>query len=279
MESFTYRESFMVNFLFWNIGGRPIRSLVANVARSVDADCIVLCECTLNPGEMVESLNQKGPDYRYALGHCEHLMFFTRFDPNFLLPKFENSRVSIRHLSLPARKDILLVGAHLPSGLYNSRESLTQECSFLARYINDQEQLVGHKRTLVVGDLNVNPFESGVVGTAGLHAVLSRVVASKGSRTVQDVAHHFFYNPMWSCFGDRTDGPPGTYYYDRAEAVNYFWNIYDQVLLRPDLLDGFDIRTLRIVTAAGDSTLVDDSGRPDKKNASDHLPIAFSVNF
>lgn len=269
----------MVTFLFWNIAGKPIRSLVANVARSVEADCIVLCECTEGPSEMVASLNQQGPDYRYALGQSEGLTFYTRFDPTFLLPKFESARISIRHLSLPARRYILVVGAHLPSGLYHSRESLAQECWFLARYIDEQEQLVGHKRTLVVGDLNVNPFESGVVGTGGLHAVLSRRVASRGSRTVQNIAHHFFYNPMWSCFGDRTDGPPGTYYYERAEAVNYFWNIYDQVLLRPDLLDGFDIRTLRIITTTGDSSLLDSAGRPDGKKASDHLPIVFSVNF
>ena len=96
---------------------------------------------------------------------------------------------------------------------------------------------------------------------------------------VQSLEHHFFYNPMWSCFGDRETGPPGTYYYDRAEAVNYFWNIYDQVLLRPELLDGFDIDSLRIVTSAGETALLDSSGRPDKAKASDHLPIVFSLNF
>ena len=150
---------------------------------------------------------------------------------------------------------------------------------FLARYINNEEQIIGHKRTILLGDLNVNPFENGVVGTGGLHAVLSRGVASKGSRTVQGVSHEFFYNPMWSCFGDRREGPPGTYYYDRAEAVNYFWNIYDQVLLRPELLDGFDIDSLRILTTAGETSLLNSSGRPDKTNASDHLPVVFSLSF
>ena len=31
----------------------------------------------------------------------------------------------------------------------------------------------------------------------------------------------------------------GTFYYENAEPVCYFWNMYDQVLLRPELLEGF----------------------------------------
>ena len=269
----------MLTFMFWNVGGKPIGQLIAAAALSVNADCVVLCECPMSPSEVVRHLNHHAPDYQYAIGECEHVSFFTKFEPHFLVPTFENARISIRRLSLPARQDILIAGAHLPSRLFFSGESLAQECCYLAAYIGKEEELVGHKRTVLMGDLNVNPFESGVVGTAGLHAVLSRNVATRGNRTVQDRRHHFFYNPMWSHFGDREECPPGTYYYDRAEAVNYFWNIYDQVLLRPELLEGFSGDSLRVLTAAGPTPLLDLSGRPDKVNASDHLPIVFDLNF
>jgi exonuclease III len=154
----------MPNFLFWNIGRKAICPLVAEVARCAEADFVVLCECTAAPHEVVDSLNQRAADYRYAFGECKSLMFFTKFEPSYLVPKFETPHISIRHLSLPARTDVLVVGAHLPSGLYNSRESLAHECQFLARYIDQEEQTVGHRRTILLGDLNVNPFESGVVG-------------------------------------------------------------------------------------------------------------------
>jgi hypothetical protein len=269
----------MVTFLFWNVGGKAIQQLVAAAALSVEADCVVLAECSLNPSQVIESLNQLAPDYQYAFGECESLMFFAKFDPRFLVPKFETPRITIRHLRLPARKDILIAAAHLPSKLYFSEASLVQECCVLARYVESEEQAVGHKRTVLFGDFNVNPFESGVVGAGGLHAVSTRSVAGRGSRIVQNRLHDFFYNPMWSHFGDSGDNPPGTYYYDRAEPVNYFWNMYDQVLVRPELLDGFSTGSLRILTTAGPRALLDLHGHPDKASASDHLPIVFGLEF
>ncbi len=125
----------------------------------------------------------------------------------------------------------------------------------------------------------MNPFESGVVGAAGLHAVMTKQIASKGRRTVSGKQYPFFYNPMWSCFGDRTAGPPGTYYYDRAEHVCYFWNVFDQVLLRPELLDRFPSEELRILTEDGDRSLLSASGLPDKAAGSDHLPVLFKLDL
>lgn len=268
-----------LNFLFWNIRKKPIKQLIGEVALCVGADCVILCECSLDPAEVLASLNRDAPDYQHARGECEQIEFFTKFDPHFLRPTFENPRISIRRLRLPLREEILIASAHLPSRLYFSAESLAEECSVLATFIEKEEQAAGHKRTLLVGDLNVNPFEVGVVGAGGLHAIMSRGIAIKGSRTVQDREYHFFYNPMWSHFGDRENCPPGTYYYERGEAVNYFWNIYDQVLLRPDLLGGFAGDSLRVLTAVGPRKLIDASGRPDKVNASDHLPVVFSLKF
>ena len=63
----------------------------------------------------------------------------------------------------------------------------------------------------------MNPFEEGVVGAKGLHAVMTRRIAAKGSRVVQGKEYPFFYNPMWGLFGDRQDSPSGTYYYSASE--------------------------------------------------------------
>jgi hypothetical protein len=130
---------------------------------------------------------------------------------------------------------------------------------------------------VLVGDLNMNPFESGVVGANGLHAVMTQERAQRGVRKVGGKEYPFFYNPMWGFFGDLTKGPPGTYHYDSAEQVTYFWNIFDQVLIRPALLQHFDATSLKVISGDEKISLLNEQGIPDKANVSDHLPIVFRL--
>jgi hypothetical protein len=108
---------------------------------------------------------------------------------------------------------------------------------------------------------------------------MSRRVAARAVRTVQGREYRMFYNPMWSHLGDAKTDTAGSYYYDRAEHVNYFWNMFDQVLIRPELAERFDADKLRIITSVGARSLVWPNGRPDAKNYSDHLPIVFELDF
>ena len=171
------------------------------------------------------------------------------------------------------------MAVHLPSKLYWNESSQALESTELARLIVEQEAAAGHARTLLVGDLNMNPFEIGMAGAVGLHGVMTRQLASRQTRTIQGREYPFFYNPMWSRFGDRASGPAGTYYYDSAEHVNYFWNLFDQVLLRPSLLDRFSNDQLQILTVAGKVPLIREDGRINASVASDHLPILFRLDL
>lgn len=125
----------------------------------------------------------------------------------------------------------------------------------------------------------MNPFEEGVFAAAGLNAVMTKEVARRVARTIQGRRYSFFYNPMWGHFGDRTEGPPGTYYYDRAEHATLFWHMFDQVLLRPDVIDLFCDQELRILTDDGDISFLSTNGLPNATTASDHLPILFSLDL
>jgi len=82
---------------------------------------------------------------------------------------------------------------------------------------------------------------------------------------------------MWSLFGDISAGPPGTYYHASSEHRVFFWNMFDQVLIRPDLLDAFNPRELEIIHTNGDISLLSSQNRPDDEQFSDHLPIRFTL--
>ena len=146
----------------------------------------------------------------------------------------------------------------------------------LSKEIVRVEDAVGHQRTVVVGDLNMNPFEDGMIGAPALHAVMTRQLARRVQRTVQGKAYRFFYNPMWGYFGDRSPGPPGTYYLRSSKPGNYFWNIYDQVLLRPALMDR--LARLEVLQHDGSASLLTRRGLPAETNGSDHLPVFFQLD-
>ncbi|MBM4038920.1 MAG: hypothetical protein FJ290_10435 [Planctomycetes bacterium] len=84
---------------------------------------------------------------------------------------------------------------------------------------------------------------------------------------------------MWGFFNDGTRGVPGTYYRASAEHVTTFWNIYDQVLVRAELLDRFRTESVRILTTADSARLLTRSGIPNASEFSDHLPILFQIDL
>lgn len=272
----------MIKFLFWNIGKKPLEASVGKLVREHNIDVVALVECEVSTDDMLGVLNNSEENaFSPGMTELDDVAVFARLEERSFQTAREDpaTRLSIRHLTLPSGMDILLAVTHLPSKLHWSDDSQSQLCTQLAGEISGCENKVGHTRTVLVGDLNMNPFESGVVSSLGLHGTMTRRVARRKSRTVLKRQYPFFYNPMWGHFGDGLDGPPGTYYNSRAEHVCYFWNMFDQVLVRPSLLDAFDNSHLKILDSSGDDSLLTARGLPNKQAACDHLPIVFGLEL
>ena len=103
---------------------------------------------------------------------------------------------------------------------------------------------------------------------------MSKRIAVRENRTVKGFPYFFLYNPMWGHFGDRRHDehppshpqhePPGTCYYSPRESKWFYWQMLDQVLLRPDLLPFFRNEDLRILTSDGTNSLLTKQGLPDR---------------
>jgi hypothetical protein len=271
----------MLRFLFWNLNGKALQGRVAKLVRAHETDVLVLAECSVPENLILDALNvETHSPFRKSTSLLRTLAVFTRRGPCSAVTLLDDEamRMTFQQLRLPSGIDLLLVATHFPSKLHWSDDSQNQECTRLGQIIRRQEERLGHFRTLLIGDLNMNPFQAGVVSCQGLHATMARQVAGRVSRRVRAEEYMFFYNPMWGHFGDALDGPPGTYYDSRSEAVAYFWNIFDQVLIRPSLLDVFVPESLRILDSDGDETFLTDYGVPRQSTGSDHLPIIFALN-
>lgn len=270
----------MLTFLFWNLKRNNCLKAIGRLAKAHDIDVLMFAECSLGVADLLEELNSGGhsAQFHYNPGNCERIAIYSKFTTRSITPIFETHWLTIRHLQPPGKLDLLLVATHLPSKLNQSEGSQTLAMTEIAKDIHRMEEKTGHGRTVLVGDLNMNPFEHGIVAASGLHAVMDRRIAGRGQRKVNGKSYPFFYNPMWSLLGDASTGPPGTYYRHESEQVAYFWKMFDQVLLRPAILPIFDNKNLAILETDGVASFLKSNGTPDEKTASDHLPILFRLN-
>ncbi|BCM89403.1 hypothetical protein IAD21_01249 [Abditibacteriota bacterium] len=268
----------MTTFLFWNLHRRVPANTIATLAKQHGVDVLILAESAISPATLLLELNATLTQYDFApsIG-CEKIQIFTRFSANFLTLVEETSRLTVRRLSLLGVREVLLAAVHLPDKRSWNEESQKFVFPELSRQIREIEERERNDCTLLVGDFNVNPFESGMIAAQGLHAVSSRRIALENQRTMQDVSYPFFYNPMWNFLGDHCSVPPGTYFYRGAESVCYFWNTFDQVLFRPSLLEMFRTEDIQILT--GDTQIPLLGPKKGTPRLSDHLPILFKLSL
>jgi hypothetical protein len=153
----------------------------------------------------------------------------------------------------------------------------------VADAIRSQERQDSHRRSMILGDFNAQPFESAILASDGLHAIGVRDVRGLAQRHIHlgDEPEDFFYNPMWRMYGHiaAMDAGLATHYYQKNQASELHWHMLDQVVIRPEECASFPDERLKIITTIGTLSLLTPDGKPDDKTASDHLPIIFHWNL
>lgn len=271
-----------MNFLFWNLNTKDLKREVTELCEIYDIDVLMLVECGFDTTELLYQLNHKRGDgnYYFSPGYiCQNILIFSKFGDNFIAPIEETIRTTARRLFSVKYGDVLLIVIHFQSLVNWISHDQTAHIFKIKRFIDSLEKQLGHKKTIICGDFNMNPFDNAIVQSTGLHAVMEKNIALKEKRVIDGDDYYYFYNPMWGFLGDLGRGDvSGTYYYNAAKPINYFWNIFDQVLIRPDLITDFDDDALEIITTIGSKKLLTNNNVISSKY-SDHLPIKFTLNI
>lgn len=279
----------MTSFVFWNLMGNRdegraarmagLRGHLGGLAASCGVDVLILVESPFTHQEVLDALNGAGAGvYHWPPSRSRRVHVYTRLPAGSIADQYDSSdgRLTIRCLTTAQGAALLLAAVHLPSRLHRTSEAQGHyTVSNVAPSLRDTEDDVGHQRTVLVGDLNMDPYDRGLTSAEGFNAVMTRDLASAGIRTVDDRQHRLFYNPMWGSFGDRTPGPPGGYFY-RGDPLDVSWHHFDQVLLRPAVMNA--LTELRILDAIAGTALVTARGRPRTSDGSDHLPLLFRLD-
>ena len=267
----------LTRFLFWNVQGKPLERLVATVAAELAIDVIVLAECAEGHANVLDRLADVGP-FSSPTRLGRDLRAYSRLPGQAVrqVSSDTNGHLATYRIVRPEHAEVLLGTIHYQSRRDWNPADQDQHASIIANAVRRQERRAGHQRTIVIGDFNMNPFDPGLVGATAFHAMMTRDIARRRTRVIDAKPYDMFYNPMWRFFGDHTPGPAGTHWYRPAKPIVYGWNMYDQVLLRPDLMDG--LADLRIIDQIGPTFLLR-NGRPDRRIGSDHLPLFLTLNL
>lgn len=266
-----------MNLLFWNVNKKPLANEIKSLCDCYDVDILILTENVMQDKDILPVLNENTDRIFIApFNPSSKISFYTRIH-DFHLIHDDDSWGSIRKITHPIGIDILLVAVHLPSKLHTNENDQAFIAARIANEIDRRELEQGHTQTIVIGDFNMNPFEIGVVSADGFHGVMDKQIALKQSRVVLGQERKYFYNPMWSRLGDDSEGQTGTYYYNSSSMSNYFWNTFDQVLLRPSLLPCFHQNNLKVIDKIDEESLIK-NGKISNQ-FSDHLPLIIKLEM
>lgn len=265
--------------MFWNVQKGKAVPYIQQACADNNVDILILAEDDDDNFQTSIAINKiDGYSIYYEYRPVDSkLRFFTRMPLNSFSPISDDRRASMRLFTPPVGLPLLIVAAHLPSKLHSDEKERYFYARELSKNILEAEERVGHSNTIVIGDLNMNPFEDPIVSADGLHGVMDKTVALKLNRTLYGKKWHYFYNPMWSKMGDESDGPPGTYYFSGSDVNKYYWNSFDQFLIRPQLIPFYDSASFKVITRVGQTDLLKNS--VVSHAISDHLPIVLNLDI
>lgn len=265
----------MTRILFWNINQSTNEDLISELCQEKNIDLLVLAENRHQDTVLLPALFNASKRAFKNIGELTNRCSFYSALPNSSVVKIRDVNwLTIKHVTPPSGKSFLFVAIHFASKMHKDSSSQAMRTTRIREYIDQAELEAGHSRTLVIGDFNQNPYELGMTDADGLHAVKTKNIANKEHHIVDGLTRKYFYNPMWNLMGDESNGPPGTYFLQSCEK-HVYWHSFDQVLLRPSILEKYKEGDVSIIEKIGDRLLL--KKHKIDTEISDHLPITVKI--
>lgn len=263
-----------MRYLFWNTAKEQVDDEIVSLIVEYQADIVGLAEYRGNIAFILDEL------LKYNVEMEIFPSILDQTDKICIISKIPKHKVSIHRTyknysiyTIPHKRlgMHIIAFVHLPAKNSGSDHlnlySIQKLKDDLTEILNDEQD---EQEIIVVGDFNLNPFDTNMVSLLGMNAISSRreVLTKSGKRS-----ELLFYNPMWNLLGDVLL-PEGTYYYKQATPENNFWHMLDQVIISKGVIDFWDDTKLKIVTKIQGKDLHNKNGKP---KVSDHFPLYFEV--
>jgi len=261
----------MSSVIFWNVNRKDLTALVCSLADETMADAVILNENSVSRNRILDALRKNVSDDFYIPRTISDKRFhcFCRNPDLDMSQVHSGCRISVRKFRIGSRLLLMALvhGVDIRNYDKETRQSFAQLLANELKFVKEQQD---NDKLFLLGDFNMNPYDRGMNLAAGLNAMMTKTCVAPGHRRHLGEEYDFYYNPMWSLFGDNTHGPAGTVY-DTSNQGPYGWNLLDQVVVHHSIVYCF--HDVAILTKAGTYSLMDARGHPDGINASDHFPI------
>ncbi len=259
-------ERSFLNILFWNLGKKNNAQYLADCIKEWQIDLIVLSEYENLDVSFV--LNDLKNDYWHVLGKggCDKITLIARNKVAVTI-KREQSRYALYSIECNNTK-FNLVGTHLQD---RRNCDPAQRIAVIARLMNDLKNLEDSskcKKSIIIGDLNSNPYDAELLQMNAFHAVLFKdVIKNAETRTVDGIQYRRLYNPILHFLSEDTKNYGS--FYDTHGSSSPTWHCLDQVLVSKALADA--IVLLKYLREINGTSLI--SRIMPRKEISDHLPL------
>jgi hypothetical protein len=263
-----------IRILFWNTKGKNLDDAISCLVSDLEVNVILLAESPTNPAFLASSLRASVDSRFFAPIHIKNKFVCAANDESLSL----NELVSEEHFSL--RRFIhdshssVLVTIHAIDAINHDLEHRSAQAQVVLTEIKSLLNSYQSDRVVIIGDFNVNPFDRCMTLPMVFNAMMTRSCTKNGRRQYQRKKYDLYYNPMWSFFGDLSNGPSGTFYYTGSRGI-FGWNMLDQVILHHSLASYF--HSVKIVDSTTNLNLADARGRPNDNCYSDHFPILITL--
>lgn len=259
--------------IFWNTKNINDFKIVLSILKDESPDFLFLAEFNKDYfSSFNDDLNNL--DYEHFLNPgCEKIIIIKK-------KKFLDIELSIQHNDYSAlyikALDIYIISLHMPSQMAYSLDALKYNLSEFKfefeNHIGNSEQ----KSILLIGDFNVNPFESPIINYDGLSATnttnFNVIKKHRGSE------NHIYYNPTWKLYSNNNF--PGTF--KKSRPSNSVFDVIDhhyldQVILSHKLLKRIVKEDINTIIKTSEFDIFDITSNRIKH--SDHLPIKYELEI
>jgi len=153
----------MTVLMFWNVGRQNDPEAIGQLCREHDVDILLLAEAETPSARLTTAIND-ATGSRRTLRELPHLgesriRALSSYPQEFLATAFDDGHVKMLELRQPIGLPLLIDAVHLPSKLWSDNDDQQYRIRQLRNDITAQETRSWHQNTVVIGDLNMNPFK------------------------------------------------------------------------------------------------------------------------